>query len=412
MKILKILTLLLAIALFFCIYIIVNQRKELTALRKGKKNKSIFNAINDGNIEEVRNFINNGADINERNTMGITPLHKGVIVGNKKAVELVLSAGADIEAKNTRENATALHIAASRGELEIAEMLVRSGADVNAVKGSYLLIMDDILDWNAFIAGLKKHDNPSVDRIWELLDEDSEEIIMKSKTGEELDKDAKLTVINGINRIMKMDDFCSRSAYENIKLNPECGKCLNKFHENPGQVNPEKVNRTLIESLFPKIIKGCIRKSTPLHEAVLNRHIDLAKFLLDNDAEIDARDEDGETPLSVAADDGDYEISKLLISRGANINTKNSCGDTPLTEAAEEGHLNVVKLLISSGADINSIDKNGYTPLHRAAEKGRKKVVEFLVSKGAGIEVRAKDGRTPGQMALDNGHKEILDILK
>lgn len=410
-KILKELTFFLVIALFFCIYIIINQRQEITALRKGEKYRSIFNAINDGNIEEVRNFINNGADINERCTMGTTPLHKAVIMGNEKAVELILSAGADIEAKNTRENATALNIAASRGELEIAKMLIKKGADVNAIKGSYMLIMDDILDWEAFLASIKKHDNSATNRIWELLDENSEIIVMKWKPGDIPDINKKLTVINGINKILKMDGFYSRSAFENVKLRPDCTECLKKFIKNPGQVNIEKINRILIESIYPKIIKKGTRKSTPLHEAVLNRHIKLVKLLLDNGAEVNARDEDRETPLGVAADDGDLYILKLLISRGANINTKNSCGDTPLTEAAEEGHLDIVKLLISSEANINSRDKYGYTPLHRAAEKGRKKIVEFLVSKGAGIDIRAKNGRTPDQMALDNGHKETSDIL-
>jgi len=410
-NLLKILILLLAIALFYCIYIIINQKNELNALRNKKKYKSIFNAINDKNIEEVRNFINKGADINERSTMGITPLHKAVIVGDKRAVELLLSAGASIEEKNTRENATALHIAASRGELEIAGILVKNGADVDAVRGSYLLIMDDILDWDKFITSLKKHDNPAVDRIWKLLDEDSEKVIMSWKPGDEHYKSAKFTVITGINRVLKMDDFYSPSAFKDVTLDSQCVKCLNMFLKNPGKVNPEKVNRALIESIYPEIIKKCTRKSTPLHEAVLNKHIDVAKFLLDKGAEIDARDEDGETALGVAADDGNVRIARLLVSRGANINVKNSCGDTPLTEASEEGNLDVVKLLISSGANINSLDEHGYTPLHRAAEKGRKEIVEFLVSKGADVDIKAKDGRTPAKMALDNGHKEIWEIL-
>ena len=56
-------------------------------------------------------------------------------------------------------------------------------------------------------------------------------------------------------------------------------------------------------------------------------------------------------------------IAKYLIDNGANINVYNKKGQTPLHLACFYGHLIIIDLLESNGADKNAIDNKGYIPL-------------------------------------------------
>src|SRR3989338_5994357 len=84
------------------------------------------------------------------------------------------------------------------------------------------------------------------------------------------------------------------------------------------------------------------------------------------------------TPLQMAARSGDIEAAHKLIEQGADVNAKDNNGQTPLHWAASNGNKEAAELLISKGADVNAKDNNGQTPLHWVASNGNKEVVEIL----------------------------------
>jgi ankyrin repeat protein len=199
---------------------------------------------------------------------------------------------------------------------------------------------------------------------------------------------------------------------------------------------------------------------TPLHFAAEAGQTDIVEYLIANGVDVNAENIKGETPLQFAADKGDKEIVELLIQKGADfsihlaarlgdlariksliedgadVNAKDIGGDTPLHIAAAKGHEEVVKLLIekgatmanlhiasymgnlekaeafiNDGADINSTDGHGYAPLHYAAQNGRKEAAELLIAKGADVNVKNWGGETPLYIAAAKGHKEIVELL-
>ena len=78
-------------------------------------------------------------------------------------------------------------------------------------------------------------------------------------------------------------------------------------------------------------IQDLIIKRTPLHEAVWYGQFEAVKFLIENGADVSAKDIDGDTPLHVAASSSRLsEIAKFLIEKGADINNKNYKGISPL----------------------------------------------------------------------------------
>lgn len=72
-----------------------------------------------------------------------------------------------------------------------------------------------------------------------------------------------------------------------------------------------------------------------------------------------------------ASSDGRIESVRSLLDAGADVNAREEENETPLMYAAVEGHTEVVLLLISRGADVNALSDNKETALGRAAMRGR-----------------------------------------
>jgi len=80
---------------------------------------------------------------------------------------------------------------------------------------------------------------------------------------------------------------------------------------------------------------------------------------------------------------GQLDIVKMLIEAGANINVKDNGGDTALMRASVHGNEDIIKLLIEAGADVNAKDNDGSTSLMWALSFGHIKVVDLLKKYGA-----------------------------
>jgi ankyrin repeat protein len=76
-------------------------------------------------------FISCGADVNARSAKDYTPLHLAVSEGRRETTEILVSHGADMNAKEKAHAIAPLHLAAMKGNLEMTQLLVSKGAQVN-----------------------------------------------------------------------------------------------------------------------------------------------------------------------------------------------------------------------------------------------------------------------------------------
>ena len=125
--------------------------------------------------------------------------------------------------------------------------------------------------------------------------------------------------------------------------------------------------------------------------------------LLAKGADVNARDEDGETPLHRAANGSHTDTALALIEKGADVNGKNNSGWTPLHFAASGGHKDTALALIEKGADVNAMDSHEWTPLHYGALNGNTKTALALIEKGADVNAKTKNGQTALHMAAEKG---------
>ena len=98
----------------------------------------------------------------------------------------------------------------------------------------------------------------------------------------------------------------------------------------------------------------------------------------------------GATPLHIAVLCDQGEIAQFLIEKRANLNAKakDEHGGTPLHWAAALGRVAMARRLIEAGADVNARDNHGYTPLdainydRESARKAKLEIAELLRAKG------------------------------
>jgi ankyrin repeat protein len=115
-------------------------------------------------------------------------------------------------------------------------------------------------------------------------------------------------------------------------------------------------------------------------------------FLLKNGANINdknVRDTIDQTPLIVAAQGGCKEIVEMLLEAGANIEHRNDQGETALISAAQEGHKEIVQMLLDAGANVNQENADGETALDLAVRlRQNKDLINLLLEYGAFSEAK------------------------
>lgn len=95
----------------------------------------------------------------------------------------------------------------------------------------------------------------------------------------------------------------------------------------------------------------------------------------------------------------DNQIDTLRNQIAADINVKDENGETPLMIATEKGKCKIVKLLVSHGARVDERDDEGNTALMKAIGSRETKNAKFLLDQGADPFIKNKKGETALSMA-------------
>lgn len=129
---------------------------------------------------------------------------------------------------------------------------------------------------------------------------------------------------------------------------------------------------------------------------------------------VNAKRNDGRSALMFASANCHLDVVKALLDAGAKVNVKDSGGYTALVLAAppRERSSEVANLLIERGADVNEKPEDGWSALMWASNSGDLDTVEALLEKGAAVNLREnRDGRTALMWASDGGHVEVVKRL-
>ncbi len=170
----------------------------------------------------------------------------------------------------------------------------------------------------------------------------------------------------------------------------------------------EAIEEGVREALDEEVPVGI---STPLHDVASLGTVAEAQALLDEGAEVDARDADGRTPLYQASNfNDDPAMIHLLIDSGADVEAKARTGMYPIHRAIQYGPAAVMEALLDRGANIEAEDGRGSTPLEIALKNDTLEMAALLLSRGADPNARpylltaAHDNNLEmAQLLLDSG---------
>lgn len=152
--------------------------------------------------------------------------------------------------------------------------------------------------------------------------------------------------------------------------------------------------------------------------AIKKQTIDIVILLVNHGADINIKNNHDDSALSEAAYSSDTRVVKFLLSKGADIKT---CGAKSLWIAGRLGSPEVVDLLLDSGIDINVKGVDGGSALIAAVEacgwaqtiKPRYiERVKYFLSKEPDVNIKDNSGKTALSEATKRGLKDVVALLE
>ncbi|MGB3675787.1 MAG: ankyrin repeat domain-containing protein [Candidatus Nanopelagicales bacterium] len=107
------------------------------------------------------------------------------------------------------------------------------------------------------------------------------------------------------------------------------------------------------------------------------------------------RDEYGRTELHYAAFDGPIDEVRIRIEQNADVNDRDNQQWTPLHFAAQMGRADVVALLLEAGAQVDALTEKGVPALHLAISAPRDPIATIRVLRSHGADATAATIKSP-----------------
>ncbi|HEX4998511.1 MAG TPA: ankyrin repeat domain-containing protein [Terriglobia bacterium] len=333
------------------------------SLAAGDDAAVLLEATRAGDWAKARSLVAAGLKGNEVNVSdkdGTRPLHWAVRADDLQIAELLLKAGADATAQ-TRLGVTPVSLAAANGNGAMLRMLFDHGADANRIENT-----GETLLMTATRSG-------SVDAARAILDRN----VNPDTTEPQLQLTALMIAAeNGFTDVVRI--LVERKA--TIDVRSRAGATPSRKMPCAGQTGCGSHGVGIVRGGLPTQgyqppIPGSM---TPLMFAAREGHVDAARLLLDAGADVNAVDKNGITPLFMAISNNRVPMARLLIDRGADIHARDWYGRTPLFAAIE----------------MRNVDVDYQTFEHMVNADDRKRLLEFiafLLDKGVDPNIRVKE---------------------
>jgi len=337
----------------------------------GKRGTALYLAIKSGHTDVARLLIDKGADVNAKVGRWFTPLHLAARFGQTDIAELLIAKGGNIDAQGS-VMWTPLHLAVRFGNTDVAKLLIAKGADMYAETNQAMtpmlfavihnrpeiekLLLSKGAQLDIFSASIRGDTN----RVAGYLKSDPN--LVNAKRGEFTP--LHWAAYNGHLDMAKVLLAKGADVNANFEHAPPLYWAVRKNHADiiklltgeGADVNVKDIHgRTLLHSAVTAgavemlIDKGADvnakdkQGATPLHMiASKGAHKGILKLLIPFDADSTARHS---RALHAKAEEDQVTVARLLIANGANVNARDKKGRVPL-DIAEKSRYKVVAELL------------------------------------------------------------------
>ncbi|CAG8002970.1 unnamed protein product [Penicillium salamii] len=419
----------------------------------------------------IKMLMDAGSDLNQIDLSGCTPLNHALICGNLSAVEEMLENKADIEIGGVEEDTlywctkplihcaylnelegirvllryspdidccwgqrTPLWIAVNRGNIEIAKLLLESGANPNlnpqgldmillrAVEHPTVELVKLLLDYGADI---EQEDNSSAWRSTALA-----RVAGTSNTDilrHLLERQPKVDVGHiGKNSQSPLHVAAQSGQTMNLRILLQQGSDPNAWSDDDSWL-PLHASFESTDIIKLLLAQGCNINAKSawgsiLNLAVFNEQIDSVELLLEQNPKPDLELEDpsvaffdesdkGVAPLAMACAKNNAKIVRLLIEAGADTHHRTRFGTLPLDIAVASDAMSALKVLLEYRVSVNHLDNDHNTVLHRITKSTPRAIVRQLVNSGASVTAVNKKGVTPIQATVKASNFPVAEFL-
>jgi ankyrin repeat protein len=423
-------------------------------------------AVRNGDLETQQLLLHAGANASTANRYGVTALSLAASSGNAAVLDLLLKAGADSGSaeRTLPDGQTLLMLAARSGSIDAMTRIIRLGCDVNAVErrtGTSALV-------------------------WAVMSNSSRAVQLLVDSGADINAPSAITHFPHTAPKVTGDRLEPGFSYVGQTVLPKGGWTPLMYAAREGAVDSSQTLTSAGADLDVRDPDG----TSALLFAIINGHYDVAAVLIEGGADLDLADNAGMTPLYAAVDmhtlgstfgrpdppltvfEGSIPMMQMLLDYGADPNVRlkskilkrvYNAGDarldegaTPLMRAARGGDSTAMRVLLEHGADPTLTQKNGNTPLIlaagigvrgnypdrgseasalqviqlcldrgldinatnaagdtavHAAALGSPSIVRFLAEHGARLDVKNKRGLTPLAAALAGRNADAQTVV-
>jgi len=415
-------------------------------------------AVRAGDLSTTELLIRAGARVDAANRYGVTPLSLAVRTGRGDLVGLLLNSGAHIKTAEAGlpEGQTLVMLAAQTGSVDGLKRLVTAGSNVDA----------------------RETRTGTTALVWAASSDRADAVRALAEAGADLNIQSKVTNYPHTQNGVLLSGVEEGVSYVGQTVLPRGGWSAVMYAAREGATDATRALADAGANLNLLDPEG----TSALIIAIINGHWDTASVLIEKGADLNLADIKGMTPLYSAIDmhtlgdtfgrpypappviEGSIPVVKMLLARGANPNSSlkgpilkrvYDAGDgrlgegaTPLMRAARKCDVTVMKLLLDAGADpklmqksgnnvlmlaagavtsggdesqhvseeqalaaikigvaagidVNEANATGDTVMHTAATTGGglRSVIQFLADSGARLDIKNKGDRTPLEAA-------------
>ncbi len=293
----------------------------ILAIEQSNYASPLIDAVKNNNLTEVQKLIKNGVDVNEKDDYGETALHFAADVGSVDIAKLLLKSGANVNAKNQNGGLTPLMVAsfAMRAQI-LTDKAAREKMLNNEAK-----IVKLLLDHGALV---NEKDNQgetalmygttTTPKIESLLIKHGADVNAKDKNGETV-------LINAA-----------------AAGNPEIVELLLKHGADAKAKDNDGVTAIISASL---IFLGLYKNDRAAEEKRFNDATKIVKMLIEKGADVNAKGVNDVTALMFVSISGVMGIAKMLLDKKADIKAKDKFGKTALDYAKDAKRTEMIKFL-------------------------------------------------------------------
>ncbi|KAL8935901.1 MAG: hypothetical protein Q9216_005200 [Gyalolechia sp. 2 TL-2023] len=381
----------------------------------------IVQAARDGNEEIIRKLLVSRADVQATHTSTRRhALAEASFHGHTRTADLLIDEGCSLEQTDSEGN-TALHHACQQGHLAIAKSLIFHGAPIDATGSEGRSALHFAME------------APTYQNIVMLLIQHKAHVNARDashRTPLHIGAhQGNLAMCNYLLSEGTQLDAREVQSKTSLHLASEAGHYdLVQMLLYQSQLYPTSM--TFLAASFAAVEHGHVRITKaffsqglklqelkrdmhkPLTLAAKSGYLAMVELMVQEECDLNARDEGGWNALHFASHYGHYQVIETLLTSGVSAKATTSRKETPLILAIKGSHFPVAERLLRNDSSlVNLEDERGQQPIHHAVRGGSLEIFNLLMSNGGKVSGENSFGWHPLHIATAYGYSALVERL-